>query len=365
VKVAFKGNIQAEEISEGEWKLIAPLGATVTNDDGSVVELEAPAGFETDFCSIPKPLEKIANRAGVIHDNLYSTATHPREWADEVLRAAVIACGYPAAIAEAFYIAVRFGGRSHYGWTPDVPDKRDMVYMVEAPVVCPPLVDLRPQCPPVYDQGQLGSCTANAIAAAIHFERMKQGLLPDFIPSRLFIYYNERAMENTVQSDSGAQIRDGIKSVAQFGDCPETAVDNFPGWNYTISDFAAKPPKVCYRLGLKYRAVQYARVGQNRDAIQQCLAQGYPIVFGFSVYQSFESADVAATGVAPMPGPDEQQLGGHAVLAVGYDDVTGRVLVRNSWGDGWGDKGYFTIPFDYLEDQNLAADFWTIRLVAA
>src|SRR5262245_26808338 len=107
-----------------------------------------------------------------------------------------------------------------YGWIPDFPDHRDHLYA--APVVnltaLPPKVDLRAQCPPVYDQGTLGSCTGNAIAGALQFDRLKQKLTPDFVPSRLFIYYNEREMEGTVDSDSGAQIRDGIKSVADLGD---------------------------------------------------------------------------------------------------------------------------------------------------
>src|SRR5262249_21513787 len=117
-----------------------------------------------------------------------------------------------------------------YGWVPDFPDHRDHLYA--APVVnlsaLPAKIDLRPHCPPVYDQGQLGSCTGNAIAGAIHFDRVKQHKTPDFVPSRLFIYYNEREMEGTVSSDAGAQIRDGIKSVSERGDCPETQ------WPYEI-----------------------------------------------------------------------------------------------------------------------------------
>src|SRR5471032_300397 len=111
-----------------------------------------------------------------------------------------------------------------YGWIPDLPDQRDIIFSAQrdALAVTPALVDLRSQCPPVYDQGQLGSCTANGIGGAIHFERLKQQAAPDFVPSRLFIYYNERVIEHTVQSDAGAQIRDGIKTVAKQGDCPET-----------------------------------------------------------------------------------------------------------------------------------------------
>jgi C1A family cysteine protease len=158
----------------------------------------------------------------------------------------------------------------HYGWIRDIPDQRDHMYA--APIVSlaalPPSVDLRSACPPVYDQGQLGSCTANGIAAAIQFDRMKQKLKPDFTPSRLFIYYNERVIEHTVDSDSGAQIRDGIKSVGQQGDCPETE------WPYQITKFAAKPPAPCYSDALKYKAVQYQKIVQNANQMKGCLASG-------------------------------------------------------------------------------------------
>ena len=221
-----------------------------------------------------------------------------------------------------------------YGWVPDLPDQRDHTYAVAAHLVSnlPDNVDLRDQCPDVYDQGQLGSCTGNAIAAALEFDRMKQGL-DDFTPSRLFIYYNERVLEGTVDSDSGAQIRDGIKSVAQQGDCPETE------WPYDISKFADAPPQSCYDDALKYTAVQYQSVDQNLADMQGCLATGYPFVFGFTVYESFESDGVAQTGNMPMPNSGEQVIGGHAVLAVGYDNEDRVFIVRNSWGEGWGDAG--------------------------
>ena len=247
-----------------------------------------------------------------------------------------------------------------YGWTPDLPDHRDHLYA--APIVhiakLPPKADLRTKCPPVYDQGQLGSCTANAIGAAIQFERRKQKLQPDFVPSRLFIYYNERVMEHTVSSDSGAQIRDGIKSVASLGDCPEKE------WPYDIAKFADKPGTNCYKDAIKYQAVQYQRVPQVLNQLKGCLASGYPFVFGFSVYTEFENPDtVGKTGILNMPGPKEKLLGGHAVLCVGYDDTTQRFTVRNSWGNKWGIKGYFTMPYSYLTDSNLADDLWTIRVM--
>lgn len=164
-------------------------------------------------------------------------------------------------------------------------------------------------------------------------------------------------MEKTVDSDSGAQIRDGIKSVGKQGDCPE------PLWPYVPTKFSVKPPAACYQNAIQHKAVSYQRVARNMNQIKGCLASGYPFVFGFSVYDSFMSAAVAKTGHVAMPKPSEKLEGGHAVLAVGYDDAKQWVIVRNSWGTGWGRKGYFTLPYAYLLDENLSDDFWTIRIV--
>ena len=251
-------------------------------------------------------------------------------------------------------------GERYYGWIPDVPDHRDMLYAALVSVTkLPDKIDLRPLCPPVYDQGSLGSCTANAIAAAIQVERLKQKSEPDFIPSRLFIYYNERAIEHTLASDSGAQIRDGIKSIATQGDCPESE------WPYEIAKFTNKPTAQCYRDAVKYIALRYQRVPQSLNQMKGCLASGYPFVFGFSVYSGFESTEMAETGELNMPASKERLMGGHAVVAVGYDDSTQRFTVRNSWGDRWGIRGHFTMPYAYLTDANLADDLWTLRLESA
>jgi C1A family cysteine protease len=249
----------------------------------------------------------------------------------------------------------------HYGWVPDLPDQRDHTYAAPAQflLALPNQEDLRPGCPPVYDQGQLGSCTGNAIAGAIEFEQMKQKA-ESSAPSRLFIYYNERVLEHTVDSDSGAQIRDGMKVVAKQGAPPET------DWPYDISKFADKPPAIAFTDTAKNRVLSYQRVNRALGQFKGCLASGYPFVFGFSVYDSFESAQVARTGNVPMPQPAEKVAGGHAVLAVGYDDQRQWLfIVRNSWGPHWGIQGYFTMPYQYLLDENLSDDFWTVRLVEA
>jgi len=254
----------------------------------------------------------------------------------------------------------RASAHGAYGWVRDLPDARDVLYA--APLLSmarglPSAVNLKSKCPPVYDQGQLGSCTANAIAGAIEFDQMKQKS-KTFVPSRLFIYYNERVMEGTVSSDSGAQVRDGIKSVGTLGAPPET------DWPYDVSQFAVQPPPNAYTDAKQDLVSSYKRVAQSLPQMQGCLADGYPFVFGFTCYDSFESDEVAKTGVLGMPKQNEQVVGGHAVMAVGYSNTTRTFLIRNSWGRSWGQSGYFTIPYEYLLDSHLASDFWTIRTVS-
>lgn len=239
-----------------------------------------------------------------------------------------------------------------YGWIPDRPDQRDFLYSAIAPrVKLPPRVDLRAECSPIENQGRLGSCTANALAGHLQFLEVAGGG-PYKDLSRLFIYYNERAIEGTVAYDAGAMLRDGIKALAKFGVCAEST------WPYDIAVFTKKPEAACYKEGLKRRIQSYHRL-QTLDEMLNCLADGFPFVFGFTVYESFESLKVAQTGVAPMPKRTERALGGHAVMACGYDQKQKRFLVRNSWGPQWGMSGYFTLPYAYL--QGLANDFWTIR----
>jgi C1A family cysteine protease len=238
-----------------------------------------------------------------------------------------------------------------YHWIPDLPDYRDFSY-IHAAITPPSKVDLSPHCSPVEDQGQLGSCTGNAIVGAMEFLEFPSGKMINL--SRLFVYYNERAMEGTINQDAGAQIRDGIKTLNVNGVCNEVL------WPYDIKRFMFKPSKNCYTDGLTRKISVYSRLNTLAD-MQNCLAAGFPFVFGFSVYDGFESASVAKTGIVNLPAKGEKLLGGHAVLCVGYDNSTQRFLVRNSWGSGWGMKGYFTIPYSYLANRNLSDDFWQVK----
>ena len=253
-------------------------------------------------------------------------------------------------------LAVRTQKR--YGWRRDSPDMRDFLLAVAPVKALPASASLRKNMPPVYDQGQLGSCTANSVGAILEFNELKQKEADAATPSRLFIYYNERAMEGTISQDSGAEIRDGVKSVAQLGAPPETM------WPYIITKFARKPPAAAYKAALKHQAIRYARVAQSEIAIQSVLATGYPISFGFTVYESFET-EVGSDGVVPMPKPNEKTLGGHAVVAVGYKQIRGQLYFecRNSWGTSWGDHGYFWMPAGYVTSANLASDLWVIEQV--
>lgn len=243
-------------------------------------------------------------------------------------------------------------------WKPDLPDYRDHIYAATNATL-PASVDLSPNMSPVEDQGDLGSCTGNAIVGAMEYLENAAKIFEDqnhkFVDlSRLFVYYGERVIENSVKSDAGAEIRDGVKVLAQTGVCTEAL------WPYNIAKFKYKPVKKAFTDAATRKIVEYIRV-TDLQGIKENLAAGFPVVFGFTVYSSFMSQHVADTGIMPMPKKGEQVEGGHAVLAVGYDDAKQMVLVRNSWGPDWGVKGYFWMPYAYISNPNLCDDMWTIR----
>lgn len=243
-----------------------------------------------------------------------------------------------------------------YGWKPDIPDHRDLPYEYKR-YALPAKADLRDTYDLVYDQGALGSCTANALSSAYDFGRVTQKQDPTN-PSRLFIYYNERVLGGNINRDSGAYLRNGIKAMVKWGVCEETL------WPYIKENFRVKPSAEAYGDAVKSPIKEYLRL-DNRiiGQLKECLATGHGFVFGFAVYPSFETREVAKTGIVPMPGDHESMIGGHAVFCVGYDDEKEHFIVRNSWGDDWGDKGHFYMPYKYMTNANLCDDFWTIKLV--
>jgi C1A family cysteine protease len=253
---------------------------------------------------------------------------------------------------------------ARYGWRPDLPDHRDHLFGIElAPAKLPMKVDLRKTgfMPPIYDQGPLGSCTANAAARLVEFDEAKQGDPDVKTPSRLFIYYYERVLEGTVGEDSGAELRDAAKVLATRG------VPDEDQWPYDIPKFTVDPPAGVDRSAYKRRALVYQRIVPGHGRLRSVLASGFPVMFGFSVPESFESDDLAS-GRHPLlrlPEPGEKIIGGHAVAICGYDWHASprRCLIANSWGAEWCRKGYFSMEASWFDHSELASDFWVIRQI--
>ena len=245
-----------------------------------------------------------------------------------------------------------------YHWRADPPDTRDHIYQPPLGVTLPASVDLRPYASPIDDQGQLGSCTGNAIAGAIDLiDKKTQNKI--LRVSRLFIYYQERLLEGSINYDAGAYIRDGIKACYTYG-APQESL-----WPYTISKFAVKPSTASYADALNRKVTGYQRC-VDFNSVKAAVAAGNPVIVGFTVYASFEGALNNTTGMMPYPNvATEQVLGGHAVCIVGYNDNLngGRFICRNSWGTGWGDRGYFYMPYQVIKNTSMSSDFWTISAV--
>jgi C1A family cysteine protease len=260
------------------------------------------------------------------------------------------------------------------GWRPDLPDFRD--YTTEDPKVAPMLAktsskkrlatsaDLRQWCSPIEDQGQLGSCTANAAAAIYeYFERRAFGRHADV--SRLFIYKTTRDLMK-VKGDTGAELRSTMGALVLFGAPPEEY------WPYDVARFDSEPPSFVYAFAQAFQAVKYFRLdppGTSRTElltkIKTQAVAGLPSMFGFTCYSSLQGPD-ADKGMIPFPTSGEKVIGGHAIVVVGYDDGVqcknaskGALLIRNSWGTTWGQQGYGYLPYDYVV-KGLAEDFWVM-----
>ena len=243
---------------------------------------------------------------------------------------------------------------SKYHWVRDKVDNRDYIYKPSAKVQNT-TIDLRPYCSAIEDQGNLGSCTGNAIAGAIELLNKRNKKANDI--SRLFIYYYERLIENTINFDSGAYIRDGIKSCYTYG----APLENY--WPYDITKYKIKPNNNAILDARKRKVTLYERVKDHAGCLD-AINNGYPVTIGFDVYSSFETSIVENTGMMPFPNiSKERLLGGHAVLLVGYDKARQYYIARNSWGANWGDRGYFYMPFRVITTPGMSSDFWIIKSV--
>ena len=205
--------------------------------------------------------------------------------------------------------------------------------------------------PPIYDQGSIGSCTANALCAAVQY------IKPSLQGSRLFVYYNTRLIENTVNQDAGARLYNGVKSLIRYGVCQES------NWPYIENYFSIQPKPPCYKAAKQNVLLKNYALRNNINKMKAALVSGFPFVVGIAIYDSFETDEVEKTGFVPMPGRYDTLMGGHAVLCVGYNDRKQRWIMRNSWGKSWGDKGYFYLPYNYLLNNNLAGDLWVLTTV--
>ena len=266
------------------------------------------------------------------------------------------------------------------GWIPDVPSARDYSpshtvvqallakTRLTAPAATPTHVDLRPHLPPIWDQQELGACTAHAAAALVgYFEKKALGRTIDV--SRLFIYKATRDLTGTT-GDSGAYLRTTMEALAIFGAPPETY------WPYDGNPAAAnkrldaEPSPFCYSFARNFASTMYFRLdpanaapGQVLANVKTHLAAGFPSMFGFPAYDEYMNA--GPDGKVAFPSPTSQLNGGHANVAVGYDDQlaigadTGALLVRNSWGTGWGMQGYAWLSYKYVTE-GLAVDWWSV-----
>lgn len=259
-----------------------------------------------------------------------------------------------------------------FGWKPSLPDVKKKKYSatreMASRVHFPPMIDMRSVMPPIEDQGQLGTCVAHATCAALEFlelEGIKEGSGPVLFPdkqfdqiSRLFLYYNSCAIDGDAGQDNGTTNTSMMKGIAKWGMCRESI------WPYDPKMVSKQPPAYTYKEGAQHVVLSsYALNNSVIDQMKQCLVVGFPFLFGSTIYSSFMSDSAAETGIIPLPKPEEDLLGGHDLCCVGYEDARNSFLVRNSWGEGWGEKGYCWMPYRYLTNPDLTGDLWTIRKV--
>lgn len=233
-------------------------------------------------------------------------------------------------------------------------------YHIISSQLLPPSFDLRTSgnMPEILDQGQIGTCAGNQISNALKFCLKKEKAALLFQPSRLFIYYFTRFLEGSpVTEDTGISVKGACDSIRKYGVCSEN------NWGYDITKYTIEPVNQAIKAAKTHINCSYLLVSQDLIHIKQALFSGFPIVFGIQIYDSFESDQVAKTGIVPMPDTSkESKLGGHSISLISYNDTTQTFTCANSWNSTWGQKGYFTLPYKYVLDPNLSSDFWQLRL---
>jgi C1A family cysteine protease len=243
-----------------------------------------------------------------------------------------------------------------YGCIPDIPDQRDIWTTFPKTIEYYQTTDLRRTnfLPEISNQGELGSSVAHAILAAYIYCLKKESNYNDIDLSPQFIYYNQRLIAGTTESDSGSSIRDGIKVLERLGVCNE---ETYP---YDLISFRDRPTDESYEFAYKNKhSIQYRRVRLLLEDIMKSISIKIPILMGFTVYDSFQHPDVTRTGVMPVPKPGEKIVGHHVTLIIGYDISKKYLLCRNSWGSTWGQGGYFWMPFPFVNSRN-CSDLWII-----
>jgi C1A family cysteine protease len=245
-----------------------------------------------------------------------------------------------------------------YGWLPQPEDKRDFKYKARQRLYAlPPAVDLRPNFSPVEDQGNIGSCVGHGVVAAVEFLDRQSELYTDW--SRLFAYWIAREIDGFEGEDQGAYIRSGVKALQKVGVCAESV------WPYDTHKVLTKPAQTVYNAALPYKATVYEFIDSgNTNLVMDALASGFPVIFGWTVYQSAETSEVETTGDVPLPTYTDSLLGGHCSILSGYDITRGKFKFRNSWGTRWGDSGYGTMPVAFVGNPGWCSDFCVVREVA-
>jgi C1A family cysteine protease len=240
-----------------------------------------------------------------------------------------------------------------YGWKRQPIDERDHKYALKV-MRLPSKVNQSMKIT-VRDQMTIGACTGFGICYAVrHMDKPdKNGVRIN--PSPLFLYYNERWIEGTINEDAGAVIRDGFKALKKWGICQE------PLHPYIPEKFNVKPSESSYVNALLHQTGDYQAVPQTLCDMQQALATGHLVVGGIQVYENLETDAVDESGNIPMP--EGNEIGGHCIALHGYDNKRKQFLLVNSWSNTWGRKGFGTIPYDYWLNPDLASDFWVLTKV--